>query len=67
MGSDLRRRVERLGRAYRAPPGCGTCRHWTGHVYVGLDGPMRPERCPDCGRAVPIAERIYIAVRLAGL
>ena len=67
MSGDLRRRIDRLAAAYRRPEGCATCRHWQPVVLVGEDGPSRPERCPDCGRAVPIAQRVHIGVRLASI
>ena len=35
--------------------GCDHCRSWGPCVYeVGVRGPERPERCPDCGRFVEI-------------
>jgi hypothetical protein len=35
--------------------GCGTCRGWWS-IVLGDDvgNRSRPERCPDCGRLVPI-------------
>lgn len=45
----LIRLEERIG-----PPGCGTCRFWGPAAHAVGDGQPRPERCPDCRRAVPI-------------
>ncbi len=47
------------------PPGCGTCRGWTGVLLVGDDGPHRPDSCPVCGRTVPgRLVRVYGGVNL---
>ena len=60
------RRVGELEGRLR-PVGCPTCRSWTGTVLVGLDGPQRPERCPGCGRAVPVRVRVEVGVDLGRL
>ncbi len=61
----LRRRLDRIEAAVRPPVGCATCRDWHAVVLVGEDGLTRPEKCPDCGRVVPVRERVYVGVRLA--
>ena len=39
----------------RAPVGCPTCRTWSRVVYEDEAGNRtRPDRCPDCGRLVPV-------------
>lgn len=39
----------------RVPKGSFVCRRWRGAVYAFGDGlPEWPERCPACGRIVPI-------------
>ena len=45
----------------RAPAGCATCRAWCG-VVLGDDAGnrSRPERCPGCGRCVPIRSVVVI-------
>ncbi len=58
------RRLDRLVPILR-PVGCRTCGWWTGCVLVGNDGPLRPERCPDCGRTVPITAPVRIGIELA--
>ena len=47
---------KRLGRLEaRTPAGCATCHDWYGLVLGDDEGHRgRPERCPDCGRLVPI-------------
>lgn len=41
--------------------GCPTCQAWPGMVQIDDDGNMeRPERCPDCGRLVPITHLLHI-------
>ena len=48
----------------RAPAGCATCRRWDGLVLADDRGNRsRPERCPACGRLVPIR----VAVHLVGV
>jgi hypothetical protein len=43
------------------PVGCPICRLWMGTVLGDEDGTRsRPERCPDCGRVVPIRHVIVI-------
>ena len=48
------------------PPGCAVCRTWHGHVLsyddpvTGAMVPDRPERCPLCGRHVPIIHWIHL-------
>jgi hypothetical protein len=40
---------------------CLTCRWWFGRVRVDDTGTLsRPERCPDCGRVVPITCELHI-------
>lgn len=46
-----------------APPGCATCRSWTGVVLAGEDGVHSPEQCPGCGRVVPAT----LVVRMEGV
>lgn len=60
----LGRRVGALEGRLR-PVGCSTCRYWTKTVLVGLDGPQRPERCPGCGRGVPVRSRVVVGVDLS--
>lgn len=52
----MRRAAARLARLEsRIPAGCAVCRRWGPSVYAFGDGaPERPERCPACGRVVPI-------------
>jgi hypothetical protein len=59
----LARRLARVERIVRPPPGCATCRGWTGVVLEGDDGTHRPERCPHCGRVVPAT----LVVRVEGV
>ncbi len=59
----LERRLELL--EARRPVGCATCRHWGGVLLVGDDGPVRPERCPDCGRRPQSLTRVYVGVNLS--
>jgi hypothetical protein len=49
----LPKRLARIEGRLLPPPGCATCRGWTGVVLEGDDGPHRPEACPECGRVVP--------------
>jgi len=43
------------------PVGCATCRSWAEIVLGDEDGVRsRPERCPDCGRVVPIRHVVVI-------
>ena len=50
------RRLEAL-----MPVVCGTCRTWGGVVFeIGDRGPERPERCPGCGRLVPIRTVVHL-------
>ena len=60
------RRVEpRLAKLEAAlPTGCAVCRVWSGTVLVDDFGTTtRPNRCPECGRLVPIRT----VVRLVGV
>jgi hypothetical protein len=43
------------------PIGCPTCRWWM-EIVLGDDtgARSRPERCPECGRLVPIRHVIVI-------
>lgn len=44
-----------------APMGCATCRGWCGTVLVDDDDTRsRPERCPGCGRLVPIRCAVHL-------
>jgi hypothetical protein len=44
-----------------AAAGCATCRHYAGIVLMDDDGNLsRPERCPECGRDVPIYRLLHI-------
>lgn len=44
-----------------APRGCALCRTWSPIVLADDDGrDDRPERCPCCGRVVPIRQRVVI-------
>ncbi len=57
------RRVEpRLAKlAARASVGCAGCRRWSGTVLVDDAGTEpRPERCPGCGRGVPIRTAVHV-------
>jgi hypothetical protein len=46
----------------RVPVGCATCRTWMETVLGDEDGTRsRPERCPACGRVVPIRHVVVIA------
>jgi hypothetical protein len=41
--------------------GCPTCRHWHGVVIAdSFGGRSRPDRCPDCGRAVPPVQIVLL-------
>ena len=41
--------------------GCHLCRGWSAIVLCDEnDQSARPERCPDCGRVVPIRTRVCI-------
>jgi hypothetical protein len=43
-------------------PGCRVCRRWTPATVCDATGAcLRPDRCPTCGRSVPVADRIRIA------
>jgi hypothetical protein len=56
----------RLGRLEaRRPVGYATCRRWGGVLVVGDDGPVRPARCPECGRVVCTLTRVYVGVNLS--
>jgi hypothetical protein len=47
------------------PAGCDHCRTWYGVTLGNEDGStMRPERCPGCGRHVPIT-LVHIVVGVA--
>ncbi len=48
------------------PKGCSICRDWWDTVLVDDDGTsQRPERCPQCGRLVPIRTLVHlVGVRL---
>jgi len=44
-----------------APKGCGACRSWWDTVLIDDWGAtQRPERCPTCGRMVPIRTTVHI-------
>lgn len=59
----LGKRLGKLEPRLLPPPGCGTCRGWTGVLLVGDDGPHRPDQCEGCGRAVPTK----VTVRVIGV
>ncbi len=59
----LRKRLARVEGHLLPPPGCETCRGWTGVVLEGDDGPHRPEQCRACGRVVPAT----LVVRVEGV
>ncbi len=43
------------------PMGCVRCRHWGEVVLLDDAGnSQRPERCPTCGRLVPIRTTVHI-------
>ncbi|MDP9355237.1 MAG: hypothetical protein M3R02_08135 [Chloroflexota bacterium] len=45
----------------RVPVGCGVCRTWWEVVLRDDEGNRdRPERCPGCGRVVPIRLLLHI-------
>ena len=45
----------------RAPVGCAACRGWGGLVLGDDEGTRsRPERCPGCGRRVPIRSLVVL-------
>ncbi|MGC4107268.1 MAG: hypothetical protein QM753_13175 [Thermomicrobiales bacterium] len=45
----------------RDEAGCPTCQAWPGLVLIDDNGNMdRPERCPDCGRLVPIIHLLHV-------
>jgi hypothetical protein len=45
----------------RRPVGCATCRTWCGIVLVDDAGACSlPERCPACGRLVPVRVAVHI-------
>ncbi len=57
------RRVEpRLVKLKAAlPTGCDICRRWWEVAIVDDDGnTQRPERCPECGRLVPVRTWVHI-------
>ncbi len=55
-------RLEKL--EARMPKGCSVCRTWHDLAFVDDEGwTHRPERCPECGRLVPIS----ITVRIVGI
>ena len=61
---DRGKRLARLAAVYRRPPACDTCRWWQPWVKVFDDRPCRPERCPGCGRVVPIrGTTTFVGVR----
>lgn len=58
----MEKRLDRLAVVWRAPEGCPTCRSWWGTVLGNDDGERsRPERCPECGRVVPIRSVVVVA------
>ena len=59
----LSKRLARVENQLLPPPGCETCRGWTGVVLEGDDGPHRPEQCPACRRVVPAT----LIVRIEGV
>ncbi len=43
------------------PKGCSICRDWWETILVDDFGAtQRPERCPGCGRLVPIRTTVHI-------
>lgn len=55
----VRPRLEKLEAL--APKGCAACRDWWDTVLVDADGDtQRPERCPGCGRLVPIRTTVHV-------
>ena len=54
MSGGIGKRLAKLETVWRRPPGCEVCRFWGPSAHVFLDKPLRPERCPGCGRTVPI-------------
>ena len=66
-----RRRIgARLARLEaRAPIGCATCALWDGLVLGDDAGTRsRPERCPACGRVVPVRHLlVLVGVPLAAV
>ena len=52
----------RLARLEAAvPKGCTVCRRWHHVVMVDAAGRRdRPERCPGCGRLVPVTIALHI-------
>jgi len=45
----------------RQPVRCPTCRRWDGMVLQDESGARtRPERCPECGRLVPVWVRVCL-------
>lgn len=63
MNKAVHRRIVALeGRHERSQVvGCEMCRVWSGMVLRDDDGnTSRPERCPDCGRVVPIWHELHL-------
>jgi hypothetical protein len=45
----------------RLPKGCAACRDWWHTVLIDDFGAARrPERCPGCGRLVPIRTVVHL-------
>lgn len=66
----MRRREERLVRLDAAiPQVCDACRLWEDVPIVDdVGATQRPERCPDCGRLVPVRTWVrVVGVPLAGI
>ena len=52
-------RLAKLGAA--VPKGCGVCRPWWEVAIVDdWDTTQRPERCPGCGRLVPVRTWVHV-------
>jgi hypothetical protein len=64
----LDRRLLRLERLI-VPVGCGHCKGWTPiAICDDRDYCLREETCPECGRTVPIEERlIFVGVSLEAI
>lgn len=56
----LSARVARLAAAPTLSSGCDACRDWSPRLFLHDGEAPRPERCPACGRQVPLRlVRIY--------
>jgi hypothetical protein len=55
----LARRIQEM--EVRQPVGCATCRHWHGVIITdSFGGRNRSDRCPACGRDVPVTRIIFL-------